>query len=534
VKLDDVSLGRLGQVVLCTIVSLLAAISVMGSFAQGNVKPLLYSCMGVGVLLAWFAFDRYYWPLTIATLFFGGRFSFMPADLSAFQVAMAFGIARFLIDFVAFRKTRLEKGPVIDRLLMAGFFIIFFAHAYDQKLALKVLGSQVWGGRPYVTIGFAFVTYFILLTLPYDRKAWKLFPVFALVPVTFDLFVQLTAMAAPGLAFRLSTFYTGFLTQEMVLGRTEGGRIGSFSSVGLLITVFILASVRIHTLWRPEKWWATFIFFIGFALNVLSGFRSALLGWAILVMGAAVRDLRKAALVIVPLIVVGLLSLVLLQAVMPLPKAVQRGLTFLPGDWDVDVSFDASASVDFRKKIRDRWWDKHFPEHPIFGRGFGYDPVWSNIDDRYQTDDFYEGIIQVGNFHNLKIACLDAVGIVGTLPLFLWCMLALRRIFTVLWNVPLEKQPLILPWISLYLGNVIIANWMPLGGLNVSILLEPFLILYALFLKVATEEGFLVNGQLAASPPPQDPEEKRAVEPAREREPMSAGTGPRRLRHVQK
>lgn len=526
-RLDDVSLGRVGRVVLCTIVSLMAAGSVMVSFAEGNVKPLLYACLAVGMLLAWFAFDRYFWPLALSTMFFGGRFSFMPADLSAFQVAMVFGIARFLIDFVAFRKTKLERGPVIDRLLMAGFFVIFFGHAYDQKLALKVLGSQLWGGRSYVTIGFAFVTYFILLTLPYDRKAWKMFPVFALVPVTFDLFVQAVAMLAPGVAFRLGTFYTGFLTQDLVRDNVEGGRIGAFSSVGLLITVFILSYVRIHTLWRPEKWWASAVFLIGFVLNVLSGFRSALVGWSLLVLGAAMRDLRKAALAILPLIFLGMLSLVLIQTVKPLPKAVQRGLTFLPANWDPDVSFDASASVAFRKQIRDLWWEKHFPQHPFLGRGFGYDPVWSNIDERHLGYDFYEGIIQVGNFHNLRIAALDAVGILGTLALFAWCMLALWRIGQVLWHVPMEKQPIILRWILLYLAYLIIANWMPLGGLNVSILVEPFLVLYALFLNVATAEGFLVNGKLATGS--EAAQEAPAPQPPRLRRPEFAGA---RLRGI--
>lgn len=521
-KLDEVSLGRLGRVILCTVVSLLAAISVMGSFAEGNVKPLLYAgAAGIGLLL-WFAFDKFFWPVAVATLFFEGRFNFLPADLSVFQVAMIFGAVRFLVDFVAFRKTKIQRGPVLDQLLMVGFFAILFAHAAQDRLALRVFGSSLWGGRSYVTITCAFITYFIILTLPYDRKTWRLFPYMVLIPVTFDLGVRLVVLAAPGFAYRLSEYYTGFYSEKVLGVFVENERVGAWSSVGLLVTVSILAFVRINTLWRPEKWWALAVFLAGFLFTVLSGFRSAIVGWAVVVMAAAARDYRKAALAILPLIAIALLGLVLLHAVAPLPRAVQRGLTFLPGNWDPAVVGDANASLEFRKAIRTQWWERHFPDHPFFGRGFGFDPIWSNYDEQNQNTDFFEAIIQVGNFHNGMIAALDAVGIIGTVSLFLWCMLNLMRIFSLLLRVPAPLQPAILRWLSLYLIWLIVTNWMPLGGLSVSRLVEPFLVLLALFIKVATEEGFMQNGKIIV-PTPGEAHGLKPASPARPLAPTLAG-----------
>jgi hypothetical protein len=62
------------------------------------------------------------------------------------------------------------------------------------------------------------------------------------------------------------------------------------------------------------------------------------------------------------------------------PLALQRALTFLPGDWDAKASSEASGSSKWRDKMKDLFFKDYFHKSPIFGTGYHFDPNLAKTD----------------------------------------------------------------------------------------------------------------------------------------------------------
>src|SRR5262249_45249065 len=75
------------------------------------------------VLLAAITFlsGRFYWILTIASSFLGGTFPILGGQFTPFQILAFIGIAKFILEDVVVKRTRLTMGPRFDVLLIVAF-----------------------------------------------------------------------------------------------------------------------------------------------------------------------------------------------------------------------------------------------------------------------------------------------------------------------------------------------------------------------------------------------------------------------------
>ena len=92
---------------------------------------------------------------------------------TAFQLLMTLGVVKFLIEEITFKHTRIKRGPVFDRILIAGFMGVLILHAFHDRFGMRFPGSQVWGGRNYVNIFVGLAAYFVILSIPFDIRAWR-------------------------------------------------------------------------------------------------------------------------------------------------------------------------------------------------------------------------------------------------------------------------------------------------------------------------------------------------------------------------
>jgi hypothetical protein len=56
------------------------------------------------------------------------------------------------------------------------------------------------------------------------------------------------------------------------------------------------------------------------------------------------------------------------------PLALQRGLSFLPGQWEAKAAIEAKGSSEWREKMKTLFYKEYFQKAPIIGQGYHYDP----------------------------------------------------------------------------------------------------------------------------------------------------------------
>jgi len=104
-----------------------------------------------------------------------------------------------------------------------------------------------------------------------------------------------------------------------------------------------------------------------------------------------------------------------------LPTTVQRTMSFIPGDWDVDVKRSAENSNGFREDISRVYIHEYLRKSPLLGNGFTFDPketeAYEALTHTGSASDhsYYESkaFIVSKNFHVGWISLYDAVGLIG-------------------------------------------------------------------------------------------------------------------------
>ena len=259
-------------------------------------------------------------------------------------------------------------------------------------------------------------------------------------------------------------------------------RIGAFGNFGFLIIAIVFATISLRSILHPDNFPRLIAIFVGGLGALLSGFRSAVLNVALLIVSAGIRDLKAAAILLLPAFAaLFFIFSVVNSEVVRLPKQVQRGLSFFPGHWDSDMARDANASNDFRFQIWTLWWEQYFPRHPILGRGFGFKSEWTKKSLYYGEAADHRQMIETGNIHNGLLASVDTFGLFGTLFFTIWNI----RLLVSAFRVPLDHRKgdyFALRFLSLYLAVAIISYW--IGAQNVGTFLPQEFALAGLFLRL--------------------------------------------------
>src|SRR5262249_51837979 len=143
------------------------------------------------------------------------------------------------------------------------------------------------------------------------------------------------------------------------------------------------------------------------------------------------------------------------------------------------------------------WERQYFPEHPWFGRGFGFKSEWAQ--GSINKSDIYDSVraVETGVIHNGFLASLDSMGIVGTLFFVIWNLRLLVRTL----QVPFPRDGpngLVFRFIALYLAVSIISYGIGAHGLGTFLSHE--LILAGVFLRLQSDRAAVeVSSAVTAS-----------------------------------
>jgi hypothetical protein len=471
---------------LCAI-GLVLAIFLGAQIGGANYRQLFIGAVIIVVAGVALFSGRFFWVLTIASAFLGGTLPILGGKFTPFQILMVIGVAKFLLGDVVLRRTRINKGNRFDLLMIAGFMAILTWHGVHDRFGMRFLGSNVWGGHNYVNVYVGLVAFFVVQSIPMKSKLWAKLPYVVLAVATFDLLIALFTTAFPASIYVIYPFYSAvsqLSLEEALTGTAEAsGRIGAFGNFGFVLILLVLASMPVTQILHPKHFFRVVCLAVGFTSMLFSGYRSAVINGLTGFLAAGIRDLKYAAIVLLPLFAALLFALSVINSqFFHLPKQMQRGLAFFPGDWDADMVTDVAGSNEFRRRTWDLWAKAYFPSQPWFGRGFGFNRQWSTPSrSLYRGATDYRQMVETGNIHNGLFAAVDTFGVVGTIFFVIWNVILLTRTFRVSFGIN-DPGATALRFLGLYLAAWITCYWF--GALTVGAFLPEEFALAGVFLRL--------------------------------------------------
>jgi O-antigen ligase len=259
-------------------------------------------------------------------------------------------------------------------------------------------------------------------------------------------------------------------------------RLGAFGPLGLVIILSVISSVRLPELLSPSNFVRMLRLIIGGISVLFSAFRTSAIQTLLALVLTGIRDLKWAALILLPLIGISLFAVSVVQSeFVHFPRAVQRSLQFIPGKWDVDVAADAQASNEFRQRVWTVFTREYFPQQPWFGRGFGFRKEIARQSVYTSNPNWDRDMVEVGNIHNGFFATLDAIGIVGTVCFAGWNLRLLGQTFRVSKQTE-DPAAAALRFLALYLGVLIVFYW--IGAYTLGSFLPQEFALAGVFLRL--------------------------------------------------
>ncbi|HEY1769206.1 MAG TPA: hypothetical protein VGG02_03005 [Chthoniobacterales bacterium] len=502
-------LGEKAKPFLVGTIGLALAIALGTIIGTSDYEHLTFVALFFVGTIVWFGVGQWFWPIVICSSYLGGTFPILGGSFTTFQILMAIGVAKFIVEEIVLRRKALAR---VDRSLLialSGFMLIMTWHGIHDRFGMRFLGSQVWGGRNYVNVYVGLIAFFVTQSISMKPSVWNKLPYFVLAVTSFDLAIGIITTIFPSLILKIYPFYSavgaGGVT-ELTTGQIDiTGRIGPFGNFGCVLVAIVLAAAPIWRLLTLGNFLRLGSFFLGSVAVLYSGFRSALVNYLFTVMVAGYRDLRGRLFLLVPLILVVLFGLSAFNSsILRLPKQMQRSLVFLPGDWDADMVRDATASNDFRFQVWTLWEREYFPQQPLFGRGFGFRSEWAetSVYDPRATD--LDQMVEVGNVHNGLFACVDAVGLVGTVFFVVWTAMLLWRTLHVSFDKA-NPAGFALRFLGLQLAVSILSYWF--GAVTLGTFLPQQFALAGVFLRLSrgtsAKPDLLPGNTIRGEPRPQ-------------------------------
>jgi hypothetical protein len=222
-------------------------------------------------------------------------------------------------------------------------------------------------------------------------------------------------------------------------GEAGISRIASLAKVGMAISLLVLCYNPPRVWLSPTKLWVIPTLLVGLLLTAASGFRNYLVRLPLAIFAALYTTARSASFL---LVFVGLFSvsgLVLLQGrVFDLPIAMQRALSFLPGEWDAKAIDEAKSSSQWREKMKTLFYKEYFQKAPLVGLGYHYDKELAKRDadaylaiaaQRAEVGDEYADVRRFIEQRQPHEGPLHALLVSGVLGAFFFCAFCFGVIF---------------------------------------------------------------------------------------------------------
>ena len=375
---------------LITLAFFVAAPWLTSETLNGNTLPLL-TIGGVAVLLLFvYGLGDRCWMIIPFCLSIDGNLNFLPLNFSLQELAIITVFCYLLLRTLFGLDVGWKLGPALLWMPLAGVLAVVVYHWISSgDIGIKLLGGGGWGGRKYFKVLIASLGIPLLASFPGMRwKDLQLVPLIYFLGSFVDIIPDTISTLAPSTAPFIWRIYSGVNLTEYgaslqgnFLGESGVTRIGTLGKLGTAVGLVTLCYFPASNWLYPARLWALPTVLIGGLLCAISGFRNMVVRYSLSLFAGLYASIRWKALLVLPLGLAAVLGVSFTQGkIFDYPLAMQRALSFLPGDWNPKAKGEADASSEWREKMKTLFYREYFVKHPILGAGYHFDPELAKVD----------------------------------------------------------------------------------------------------------------------------------------------------------
>jgi len=424
ISTDDLPNPAMARAFVMRLTTLLVGftLAVMVGYWLGNGEYLyLAGCVGVVVvILVVFGLQRKAWILIPLTWLWTGGLGRLPLPLAPRDLGVLLATASYVAYRVLSQENLRPKLHLLD--LLVGLNVIYLAFTLvEHPVGFLIFGSSSIGGRSILNLCTAVLAYWVIIRLPDTVGSVSRIPYYVLGSAAVLSGLGFLLFVAPSLTPAVTSWYSG-LDSSAWINMQRGGhsfeRLRGMEFLGLQLFYVLCAYYSPGTLFDPRRG-RFYAMLLATVCCLVGGYRNVLL-WAmaaVAIGGCLHRRWRQTALAGF----VGALLLLLLAfgqgRFYQLPEAIQRTLTFLPGQWSEVVAKDAEGSSTARFKLWQDVIETGIIKNWWIGDGFSV-----SLDDAVAlnaTGNYKEFITLTGAYHNGPLSAIRYAGVCGLVLLYL-------------------------------------------------------------------------------------------------------------------
>ena len=340
-------------------------------------------------------------------------------------VSLFFSIAQSALK----RNARFITVPFLTwPLVILGIIVVITAIARGG-IGLRSFGSDMIGGKKYVTVMGAIVGYFALSCQAIPKKRAVLYATLFFLMGTTAAICDLIYVGGPGFYWLYYAFPPELARLQAMsdyLGPQSVFRLEGVAWSSVAFCCFMLVRFGARGVLDFRRPWRIIIFLLAVVAGLFGGFRSRLfLIGMFFIAQFCLEGLWKTRWL--PILLAGslLIGAVVLSVAEKLPNSVQRTLSFLPVKVDPSVKKDAEDSTLWRLEM----WGVIWPEVPRYlwlGKGYTFsasDFYLTEMAQAWGLAKDYESMVVVAEYHNGWFSAMIPLGIWG-LVAFVWFVAA--------------------------------------------------------------------------------------------------------------
>ena len=383
-------------------------------------NPLDYSTFGfVGVLLVVLAIPlllRWHFWLLLFSLNAGITVFFLKGSPSLWMVMVALSLGISVLERALSSEKQFIAVPQVTWPLLCLIGVVFMTAKLTGGFGLRMMGSEVFGGKKYILLIGAILSYFALTAhrIPPRQAKWAV-ALFFLSGLTY-IISDLNGV--------LPNFVFLFFPANARFGELGNYRLGGIAVAASTAIYYLLARYGIRGIFISGPRWRLILFVLFFSLSLVSGYRSTLVGLALtFLIQFFLEGMQKT--VLLPIFAfVGVCMMVALVPLTPkLPFTVQRTLSVVPL---LPVSSEAKQDGQATMEWRYNFWRAllpQVPKHLLLGKGYAItaeDFEFMGSDSAFKSlDPGQQGLGLSSDYHNGWLSVIIPLGLWGMIA-FLW------------------------------------------------------------------------------------------------------------------
>ncbi len=394
-------------------------------------KPLDYSAAAfysmIVIILIFPIIARFHHPLMFLCYNLPINLFFVKTSPSIGMVMIMISLSISIFDRILSRRSQFISVPEMTVPLVILMAVVFFTAEVTGGFGLKSLGSDVYGGKKYAFLIVGIIGYFAFTARPIPPEKATLYVSMYLLGGVLSAVSDLVPLVPSGLRF-IYLFIPPSGAGIDSLGNYDNLELGvsRLSGVSFAASIFylwMLAYYGVRGIFMSGKIWRITLLAIAFLLIGLGGYRSLfMLALSVFAILFFMEKMHRSPLMFVFL----LLGVVAVGLVIPfasrLPFVMQRGLSFLPLDFNQEAIASAEASSNWRITL---WTDmaQQIPKYFFVGKGYAISlEDWSNIQSSANANTVggeNDSLALSSDFHNGPLSVIIPFGIWGVFA-FTW------------------------------------------------------------------------------------------------------------------